>query len=135
MRELDDWQDRSLPADREAAQIALPRLARKAVQSGRARRRRIPAAQRLAPAAGYSAVGYTMNVHGTLKSLTNFLHEYYRSELLQQITRLQLRPDTNPAQLKISLQTEALILPGTVNEDAARGRRRTLRQAEGGRLR
>lgn len=119
--QLQEWQDRSLPADREAAQMMYRVwLEEQLKASGLVVEEFLPL-QRLAPAAGYSAIGYTMNVHGNMQALTKFLHAFYRSELLQQITRMQLRPDTNPAQLKISLQTEALILPGTFNETLPTG--------------
>lgn len=115
MQQLDDWQSRSLPADREAAQMMYRVWLEQQLKAAGLVVEEFQPQQRLAPAAGYSAIGYTMNVHGTVQALTKFLHTYYQSELLQQITRMQLRPDTNPAQLKIALQTEALILPGTVN--------------------
>lgn len=121
VRQIQEWQDRSLPADREAAQMMYRVwLEQQLKASGLVVEEFLPL-QRLAPAAGFSAIGYTMNVHGKMQSLTKFLHAFYRSELLQQITRMQLRPDTNPAQLKISLQTEALILPGTFNEKLPTG--------------
>jgi hypothetical protein len=116
MNHLDAWQQRSLPADREAAQSLYRVWLETQLKAAGLTVEEFLPAQRLTPAVGYSAVGYTVNAHGTLKSLATFLHEFYRSRLLQQITRLQLRPDANPAQLRISLQTEALILPGTANE-------------------
>jgi hypothetical protein len=121
MSQLDDWQSRSLPADREAAQSLYRVWLETQLKAAGLTVEEFQPLQRLSPAAGYSAVGYTVNAHGPLKSLTNFMHEYYRSTLLQQITRLQLRRDVNPQQLKISLQTEALILPGTANENLPEG--------------
>ncbi|MGD9634922.1 MAG: hypothetical protein AB7G28_04995 [Pirellulales bacterium] len=121
VRQLQKWQDRSLPADREAAQMAYRVWLQQQLQSAGLAVEEVQPQQRLAPAAGYSAIGYTLNVHGNMQALTKFLDAYYRSELLQQITRMQLRPDTNPAQLKISLQTEALVLPGTFNEKLPTG--------------
>jgi hypothetical protein len=115
------WQQRSLPADREAAQSLYRVWLETQFKAAGLTVEEFQPAQRLTPAVGYSAVGYTVSAHGPLKSLANFLHEYYRSRLLQQITRLQLRPDANPAQLRISLQTEALILPGTANENLPEG--------------
>lgn len=121
MLDLAAWQDRSLPADRDRAQ-SLYRvwLETQLKAAGMTVQEFVPQ-QRLAPAAGYSAVGYTINARGPINAVTNFLHAYYRSKLLQQITRLQLRPDTNPQQLNVSLQTEALILPGTINEALPEG--------------
>lgn len=115
-RQLQEWQDRSLPADREAAQMAYRVWLEQQLKTAGLVVEEVQPQQRLAPAAGFSAIGYTLNVRGNMQALTKFLYAYYRSELLQQITRMQLRPDTNPAQLKITLQTEALILPGTLNE-------------------
>jgi hypothetical protein len=114
--QLDEWQNRSLPVDREAAQTMYRVWLEQQMKASGLVVEEFQPLQRLAPAAGYSAIGYTMNVHGNVQALTKFLHAYYRSKLLQQITRMQLQPDTNLGQLKISLQTEALILPGTVND-------------------
>jgi hypothetical protein len=118
---LADWQDQSLPADREVAQSLYRVWLETQFKAAGLAADEFQPAQRLAPAAGYSAVGYTVNARGTLKSLTNFLDAYYRSKLLQQITRLQVRPDLAPGQLRISLQTEALILPGTINKTLPEG--------------
>ncbi len=119
--QLDAWQQRSLPADREAAQSLYRVWLQSQFKEAGLTVEDVQPSQRLVPSVGYSAIGYTVNAHGTRTSLTNFLFAYYRSTLLQQITRLQLRPDTNPQQLKITLQTEALILPGTVNEQLPEG--------------
>ncbi len=121
MEQLDAWQARSLPADREAAPSLYRIWLEARLKDAGLSVDEFQPAQRVAPAAGFSAVGYTINARGSLKSLTNFLDAYYRSTLMQQITRLQLRPDTNPAHLNISLQTEALILPGTTNEAIPEG--------------
>ncbi len=119
--QIDDWKERSLPTDREAAQSLYRVWLETQFKAAGLTVEEFQPAQRLTPAAGYTAIGYTINAHGPLKSLTNFMHAYYRSPLLQQITRLQLRPDTNPQQLKISLQTEALILAGAANETIPEG--------------
>jgi hypothetical protein len=121
LHDLGAWQDRSLPTDREQAQSLYRVWLETELKKAGLSVQEFQPQQRLTPAAGYSAIGYTINARGPLKSVTNFLHAYYRSNLLQQITRLQLRPDTNPQQLNVSLQTEALVLPGTPNEALPEG--------------
>lgn len=121
MLDLGAWQDRSLPNDRERAQSLYRVWLETQFKSAGLTVQEFQPQQRLAPAAGYSAIGYTINARGTTNAVTNFLYAYYRSNLLQQITRLQLRPDTNPQQLNVSLQTEALILPGAINEALPEG--------------
>lgn len=121
MRQLDAWQQRSLPADRESAQSLYRVWLESQFKAAGLTVEEFQPLQRLVPAAGYTAIGYKVDAHGTLKSLAGLLHTYYRHPLLQQITRLQLQPDTNPAQVKISLNTEALILPGAANDKLPEG--------------
>jgi hypothetical protein len=121
MSQLDAWQKRSLPADRAQAQLQYRVWLEQQLAKAGLTIEEFQPSQRLTPAAGYSAVGYNVNFRGPLKSVTNFLHEYYRSPLMHQITRLNLRPDMNPGLLKVSLNTEALILPGTINEKLPEG--------------
>jgi hypothetical protein len=114
--QLERWQTRSLPADREVAQSAYRVWLETGFKQAGLTIDDIQPSQRLAPAAGYSAIGCTVTARGSLKSLTAFLREFYRSALLQQITRLQLRPASDPKLLGITLQTEALVLAGTASE-------------------
>lgn len=115
-RRLERWRARSLPADREVAQSAYRVWLETNFKQAGLTIDDIQPSQRFAPAAGYSAIGFTVTARGTIKSLTAFLREFYRSSLLQQITRLQLRPTTDPKLLNVTLQTEALVLAGTASE-------------------
>ena len=115
-KHLDAWHARSLPADRELAQSAYRIWLETSFKQAGLTIDDIQPSQRLAPAAGYSAIGCTVTARGSLKSLTAFLREFYRSAMLQQITRLQLRPATDPKLLNITLQTEALVLTGTASD-------------------
>ena len=115
-QQLQRWQARSLPADREVAQSAYRVWLETSFKQAGLTIDDIQPSQRFAPAAGYSAIGCTVTARGSLKSLTAFLREFYRSALLQQITRLQLRPATDPKLLNITLQTEALVLADSTSE-------------------
>ena len=120
-KQLDSWQKRSLPADREVAQSLYRVWLETQFKQAGLTIDDIQPSQQLAPAAGYTAIGYTVSARGSLKSLTALLLEFYRSTLLQQITRLQLRSATDPSQLNVTLQTEALIVSGTGNEKLPEG--------------
>ena len=135
MSQLDDWQSRSLPANREAAQSLYRVWLETQLKAAGLTVEEFQPLQRLTPAVGYSAVGYTVNAHGPLKSLTNFLHEYYRSNLLQQITRLQLRPDMNPAAAQDLAADRSTDPAGHGQREAARGCRRADGETGGDRLR
>jgi hypothetical protein len=121
MKQLDRWRERSLPGDREVAQSLYRVWLETRFKQAGLTIDDIQPSQRLAPAAGYTAIGYTVTARGSLKSLTALLWEFYRSTMLQQITRLALRPATDPSQLNITLQCEALIVPGTANEKLPEG--------------
>jgi hypothetical protein len=62
------------------------------------------------------SVGVSVRTAGSLTALVEFLHKFYSSAQLHQITRLDLTPSGN--NLTIKLQVEALMLPGAVETDA-----------------
>jgi len=117
VKKLEAWQDQSLPDDREVA-MSLYRswLLDQCKQAGLTVDDVNPDA-RSARTAAYSSVGYVVEARGSLASVVSLLYEFYRSAQLQQITRLRLRPSTDPAQLAVTLRVEALILPGATNTD------------------
>ena len=72
---------------------------------------------RSARTSAFSSIGFVVEARGSLASVVSLLYEFYQSAQLQQITRLRLRPSTDPAQLAVTLRVEALILPGATNTD------------------
>jgi len=65
-----------------------------------------------------STVGFS--VSATPVNLTNiidFLYNFYSSPILHQITRLDLQKDPTNANLRLTMQIEAMILPGAANTD------------------
>jgi hypothetical protein len=119
--QLAAWQEGSLPADRETAQSLYGVWLENQCKAAGLDVQHFGTSANMVPTAGYSPIGYTITARGTLKSLTNFLDAYYRNPLLQQITRLHLRPEAGGAQLNIDLAIEALILPGTSNDTLPEG--------------
>ena len=114
---LDAWQQRSLPANREVAQsLYRTWLLDQCKQAGLVVDD-IQPNQRTISSATQTAVGYTITARGTVEAATRFLYDFYRSTMLHQITRLQLRPAGNASQLNVTITTEALILAGATHED------------------
>jgi hypothetical protein len=111
VRQLQDWESRSLPADREKA-ITLYKawLLEKAKQAG-LEVNDINPTSRPSASTAYSAIGYQMKAAGTLQNIAAMLYEFYRSPQLHQITRLQLTRPQGATNIEVSLDVEALSLP------------------------
>jgi hypothetical protein len=112
VRQMERWHERSLPANPEKA-LSLYKawLMEKATAAGLAVED-IQRAQTARPGANVSAVGYRMQASGSLSSVVAMLYEFYRSPLLQQITLLRLTRPPGAANVQVTFQSEALILPG-----------------------
>jgi hypothetical protein len=115
MKQLEAWQKQSLPADRDVAQTLYREWLRAKCSDAGVALDDIQTDQRTTRTEAYSTIGYTITAHGSLKAVTSLLYSFYRSTVLQQITRLQVRPGAEVGQLSIVLQIEALVLPGSAN--------------------
>jgi len=118
---LQDWQQRSLPADRQVAQSLYRTWLQDRFTAAGLAIEDIQPNVRTAPNDAYQVVGYTITARGTLKAVTNLLYDYYRSTLLQQITELRLQPGTGASQLLVTFQTEALLVVGTTRDTLPEG--------------
>jgi hypothetical protein len=118
MRQLDKWQTMSLPPDRDVA-LSLYRawLLQKTGDAGLSVDDINPNLRTTASTA-FSSIGYMVEARGTLAAVTKFLFEFYRSEQLHQITKLNLVATPGSPELRVSLQVEALILPGATHTDS-----------------
>jgi hypothetical protein len=111
VRQLQDWESRSLPADREKALTLYKAwLLEKAKQAG-LEVNDINPSSRPSASTAYSAIGYQIKATGTLQSVAAMLYEFYRSPQLHQITRLQLNRPQGTTNIEVSLDVEALSLP------------------------
>jgi hypothetical protein len=119
MRLLEAWQEMSLPADRnEARRLYGAWIDEKAKEAGLNVTGMTPNDVRGPTSDAYKPIGYTVAADGQLSSLVKFLYEFYRRANLHQITRLSLTPKPGSQNLDISMQIEALILPGATHEDS-----------------
>lgn len=118
VKKLEAWQDQSLPADRDVTMSLYRSWLLERCKSAGLTVDDVKPDARSARTAAYSSVGYAVEARGSLQSVASLLYEFYRSNLLQQITRLRLRPSPESGgQLSVSLRVEALILPGATNTD------------------
>ncbi|MEX0641753.1 MAG: hypothetical protein WD468_03580 [Pirellulales bacterium] len=118
MRQLEKWQDLSLPTNRDVAHTLYHAwLLQKAKAAGLSVDDINPN-ERTAMSTSFQSIGYLIEARGTLSAVTKFLYEFYRSTQLQQITKLQLTANPGAPELRVQLQVEALILPGATHEDS-----------------
>jgi hypothetical protein len=117
VRQLQDWQTRSLPADREKA-ITLYKswLLEKAKEAG-LEVNDINPSSRPSASTAYTSIGYQIKATGSLTSVAAMLYEFYRSPQLHQVTRLQLSRPQGSSKIEVSLDVEALSLPGAEATD------------------
>jgi hypothetical protein len=69
-------------------------------------------------AKGFEALDFEVKGQGTLEQVTKVLHDFYASNHLHQITSLIIKPQEKSGTLDLTMQVEAIILPGTVRKDA-----------------
>ena len=118
VQQLEVWQERSLPNNRERA-LSLYKawLLAKTKDAGLAVDDIKPSARTTASAA-YTTIGYQMEATGPLSAVAAMLYEFYRSPQLHQITRLRLNRPVGESPLQVTLEVEALSLPGAVAADS-----------------
>jgi hypothetical protein len=116
VRKMQEWQMRSLPADRgKALTLYKAWLLEKAKEAGLEVNDIDPASSNASNA--YTAVGYKIKATGSLPSVVAMLYEFYRSPQLHQVTRLHLDRPQGETQVGVQLDVEALSLPGSEATD------------------
>lgn len=118
VRKLQDWQARSLPADREKALTLYKSwLLEKAKQSG-LEVNDINPSSRPSASSAYTSVGYQIKAKGSLESVAAMLYEFYKSPQLHQVTKLIMSRPQGASKIEVALDVEALSLPGADATDA-----------------
>jgi len=115
---LESWQDRSLPEDREVAQSLYRDWLLGQLNDAGLTVDNVKPDQRTPRTTAYRSIGYAVEAHGNLEAVTRFLHAFYTSGMLQQITRLRLQPSPGSSQLGVMLSVEGLIIPGATHTDS-----------------
>jgi hypothetical protein len=117
MHQVEAWQARSLPEDREKARSLYKAwLLEKAKDAGLSVEDITPS-PRTTPSSAFTSIGYQIEGTGSLSAVAAMLYEFYRSPQLHQITRLRLGRPPGATQMNVTLEVEALSLPGAVATD------------------
>ncbi len=118
VQQMEGLQQRSLPNDRERALSLYKAWLLAKAKASNLVVNDIKLAARTTTSTSFEAIGYQMEATGNLNSLVAMLYEIYHSPQLQQITRLHLQRPPGATQLQVSLEVEALCLPGAIATDA-----------------
>jgi hypothetical protein len=118
VQQMEQLQKRSLPTEREKS-LSLYKawLLTKAKAAG-LMVNDIKLAPRTTTSTAFDAIGYQIEASGTLSSVVSMLYEFYRSPQLHQITRLRMQRPPGATLLQVTLEVEALCLPGALATDA-----------------
>jgi hypothetical protein len=118
LQQLESWQQRSLPYDREKA-LSLYKawLLAKAKDAGLTVDD-IDPLPRSTSSPAFTSIGYQLKAGGSISSVAAMLYEFYRSPQLHQVTRLQLIRPLSGSQLQATLDVEALLLRGATAADS-----------------
>jgi hypothetical protein len=111
-RRMNEWIDRSLPPEPfEAQRLYQEWLNDLAEVAGISNLRVTPEPVQANPNASFRTVRVSVKGQATFEQLTYFLHEFYRTDLLQRVQALKVEGPTNPGEpLKIQVTVEGLCL-------------------------
>jgi hypothetical protein len=128
---LAEWQEKSLPNDPEnpnsyesqqmatmAYQVWLTQTLREVgIRDGDVGKVEPVPAVRSLPAIG-NPIALAVNAQVTLEEMVEFLHKFYSADILQQIRRLDLKQEPGKDGFQLTMEVEALLLPGATNSDS-----------------
>lgn len=117
MLNLEDWQERSLPADQEVAQTEyrawlMERLDDAGLEFNNVRR-----VGARPDGVAYTAITFMAHAEGKLEQVTRFLHQFYDSPQLHKITVLKLNPTPEGRSVGMDLTVEALVVNGATRTE------------------
>jgi len=117
LRQMHDWQGRSLPADQERALTLYKAWLLEKAKAAGLEVSDITPPSRSGGSGAYKTIGYTITAKGSLSNVASMLYEFYRSPQLHQVTKLLLNRPQGTADVEVSMEVEALSLPGAEATD------------------
>lgn len=109
------WQEKSLPTNRDVAYSLYRTWLLEIAKDAGLMIEDIRVDPRTSLSPAYRTIGYTIEARGQLPTIAAFLHAFYSRDLLQQITRFNLQSNDGSSDLIVSMQLEAMLLPGATH--------------------
>jgi hypothetical protein len=117
LRQMQDWQTRSLPADQERALTLYKAWLLEKAKAAGLEVSDITPPTRSSGSGAYKTIGYTITAKGSLPNIAAMLYEFYHSPQLHQVTKLQMNRPQGASEIEVSMEVEALSLPGAEATD------------------
>ncbi|OHB71432.1 MAG: hypothetical protein A2V70_01755 [Planctomycetes bacterium RBG_13_63_9] len=109
---LAQWQKQSLPWDHEVARSLYQTRLRELVDQVKLRGAKVESTEGEMRGGVYYKQRFTIRARGTLDQLTELLHGFYSADYLHKIGRLTIKPIEDSQDLDLTVNIEALALPG-----------------------
>ena len=110
-QQLKQWQQQSLPSNREAARSQYQNWLLASAESAGFKDTRVDASPGREQANAYRAVRFNLRAETTLADLTRFLHAFYSTPYLHTIQSLNFQPRENGKKVGLQASIEAIALP------------------------
>jgi hypothetical protein len=110
--QLAAWERRALPTDATSARSLYQNWLRGLADRVRLRQVKLDSGEAQSRRNMYTLFSFTVRGRATLLQLARFLHEFYAAGHLHQVRRLDMKPVEGSSDLDVTLNIEALSLPG-----------------------
>ncbi len=115
--QIEEWNERSLPADPEISRSLYLAWLVERVRAAGIESPNVDSGSAVNRRGLYKALSFSVRGQGTLEQLTRFLYDFYKTDHLHQIQSLGITPLRDKGRLDLSIAIEALILPGAEHKD------------------
>jgi hypothetical protein len=116
-QQIEIWETQSLPSDVEVARSLYQAWLLELVGRVGLGNPNVDSAEPASRKGLYNVLSFSVRGRGSLTTLTQFLHDFYRAPHLHQIRTISLTPVGNEGQLDLALTMEAISLPGSSRRD------------------
>ena len=117
VRDLQSWQQRSLPADANVAQSQYRAWLIEQLKAANLKLQDVTPIGSGQRTDAYRGLSYVVDAEGDLAAVVKFLDSFYRSGQLHKISLLRLAPLATGSGLRATINVEALVVDGTKRTD------------------
>ena len=118
MKQMVQWQKRSLPSKTEHARSLYQNWLRDLVDQASFRHVKVDSSGGQSRGGVYTALTFTVHGDATMDQLSHFLFDFYSAGHLHKIRYLSIKPTKDSTQLSLLITVEGLSLPGADRSDA-----------------